>query len=61
MNGNHPERRENRLTDEYIDVIIKPMMGLDFLKKLDLSFNEIGDKGAKLIAQFLQVSLFTKV
>ena len=36
------------------------VLGISFLKSIDLSFNEFGDQGAKFLAQVIQVyNLFT--
>jgi hypothetical protein len=40
-----------------VDVLINSFSAGGFLKILDLSYNEIGDKGAITIAKFLKVLL----
>ena len=58
LNGNHSDRRDNRMTDLHCLAILEPMLSSGtFLTFLDLSFNELGNASAVLIAQYLHVIL----
>ncbi|KAJ3258939.1 hypothetical protein HK104_006965, partial [Borealophlyctis nickersoniae] len=54
LNGNSKELRNNRINDDYLDLLLTPMRGTGFLKTLDLSYNQLTDRGAKLLAAFLK-------
>ncbi|ORZ27552.1 hypothetical protein BCR44DRAFT_1455572 [Catenaria anguillulae PL171] len=54
--GNHAELREHRLTDDYLDILIIPFAGKDFLTTLDLSYNQITDKGGAILAKWLRTT-----
>ncbi|KAI8848200.1 hypothetical protein BC829DRAFT_394639 [Chytridium lagenaria] len=61
LNGNHPNIRNIRLTDDYAELLTAPLSAINFLQELDLSFNEIGDRGARAIAGFLKDDKYLKV
>ncbi|KAI9222870.1 hypothetical protein BC828DRAFT_377348 [Blastocladiella britannica] len=54
LRGNHPELRDRRISDDYLDVLILPFAGNDFLTTLDLSFNHITDRGGSILAKWLR-------
>ncbi|KAJ3039897.1 hypothetical protein HDV00_011680 [Rhizophlyctis rosea] len=54
LNGNSTELRHTRISDDYLEILLTPMRGGGFLRMLDLSYNEIGDKGAKLLGDLLK-------
>ncbi|KAI9143035.1 hypothetical protein BKA69DRAFT_1134280 [Paraphysoderma sedebokerense] len=53
LNGNAPELRDKRITDDYVDIILSPMRNRSFLRILDLSFNRITNRGIGSIAKWL--------
>jgi hypothetical protein len=57
LKGSNPELRYSRIDDEKLEVILAPLLkgGNLFLRKLDLSYNEISNKGAGIISKFLIV------
>ena len=57
LKGTIPDIRKNRINDDMVDVLINSFSAGGFLKILDLSYNEIGDKGAITIAKFIKVLL----
>ncbi|KAI9193398.1 uncharacterized protein BJ171DRAFT_430109 [Polychytrium aggregatum] len=54
LSGNTTELRYTRVNDDYLDILLTPMRGIDFLRKLNLSYNNIGDQGATNLAHFLK-------
>ncbi|KAJ3320598.1 hypothetical protein HDV06_005116 [Boothiomyces sp. JEL0866] len=46
LKGTYPDLRLRRISDDMAESIISSLHGLEFLKVIDLSYNEIGDKGA---------------
>ncbi|KAI9183441.1 hypothetical protein H9P43_004359 [Blastocladiella emersonii ATCC 22665] len=54
LRGNHAELRQHRITDDYLDVLIIPFNGKDFLTTLDLSFNHLTDRGGAILAKWLR-------
>ncbi|KAJ3050490.1 hypothetical protein HK097_008553 [Rhizophlyctis rosea] len=54
LNGNSTELCHTRINDDYLEIIVTPMRGGGFLRLLDLSYNHIGDRGAKLIGDLLK-------
>ncbi|KAJ1564636.1 Leucine-rich repeat-containing protein 34 [Nowakowskiella sp. JEL0078] len=58
LNGNSDELRYTRLNDDYLEIILIPLgpspsAGFSYLKLLDVSYNEIGNNGAILLAKFI--------
>ncbi|KAL7750991.1 Vacuolar protein-sorting-associated protein 36 [Sorochytrium milnesiophthora] len=52
--GTHPDMRKRRMNDDDIDIVLTAQEENDFIHLLDVSFNEIGDRGAASIAQWLR-------
>ncbi|KAI8806072.1 hypothetical protein BJ742DRAFT_680474 [Cladochytrium replicatum] len=61
INGNSSDLRYTRVSDDYLGIILKPMAAITFLRKLDVSFNEIGDAGASALASFLTNDRYLEV
>ena len=57
LKGTIPDLLRNRINDDMIDTIVSSFSGGGFLKILDLSYNEIGDKGAIALAKFIKVDI----
>lgn len=53
LKGSSKELQYARIDDSYVDILMVPFSVDSFLKRLDLSYNDIGDIGAVTIAQFL--------
>ncbi|KAI8622230.1 hypothetical protein BC830DRAFT_1090570 [Chytriomyces sp. MP71] len=54
LNGNKPELRFSRIDDAHIKILVRALDSNNFLTFIDLSYNEIGDKGAVDVAGFLR-------
>eukprot|EP00842_Homolaphlyctis_polyrhiza_P002430 jgi/Hompol1/3188/HPOL_006393-RA len=61
LNGMIPELRFRRLDDETVESIFLPMVGVSFVRCVDLSYNEIGDRGAFSIAKVLKDDISIEV
>ncbi|KAJ3212140.1 hypothetical protein HDU67_004010 [Dinochytrium kinnereticum] len=61
LNGNNKELRTRRLNDDYAEILMMPLAGINFLQELDLSFNEIGDRGGRAIASFLKDDKYLRI
>lgn len=57
LNGNQAEIRHARINDPHLDVILRTINPTISVRHLNVSFNEITDYGAKLLAAFLKVFL----
>lgn len=55
LKGSIPEFKYRRLNDDNLNCIMNSMVGVGFLRMLDLSYNEIGDKSSTAIAKFIKV------
>ncbi|TPX31734.1 hypothetical protein SmJEL517_g05005 [Synchytrium microbalum] len=56
--GNEAPLREQRLDDTTLRVLITPLSSVPLFKKLELSYNKIGDDGVMELAQFLTEDKF---
>jgi Ran GTPase-activating protein (RanGAP) involved in mRNA processing and transport len=61
LNGNAPDRRNYRITDDILESLFLPMIGISFLREIDLSYNEFGDKGAKLLARMIKEDKYLEI
>jgi hypothetical protein len=61
LNGNAVDRRDHRINNDYLETIFLPMIGISFLREIDLSYNEFGDKGALLLARLLQEDKYLEI
>ncbi|KAJ3351744.1 hypothetical protein GGF32_004099 [Allomyces javanicus] len=52
--GNHPDLRDHRITDDYLEILLIPFAGRDFLTTLELSFNRLTDRGGAALANWLK-------
>ncbi|KAI8927929.1 hypothetical protein BC831DRAFT_398073, partial [Entophlyctis helioformis] len=52
--GTIPELKFRRIDDDTLESIIQPMAGMSLVRQLDLSYNEIGNKGAHILAKILK-------
>ena len=57
LKGTQSDLKNNRVNDDSLDIIVNSFSTTGFLRVLDLSFNEIGDKGAITLAKLLKVYL----
>lgn len=55
LKGSLPAMRNHRIDDEDLECISIALTGSPMLRMLDLSYNEIGDKGAEAISKFIKV------
>ncbi|KAJ3099006.1 Leucine-rich repeat-containing protein 34 [Phlyctochytrium planicorne] len=61
LNGNREELRARRIDDDYVEILMTPMAGINFIQELSLSFNEIKDRGAKCIANFIKDDKYIRI
>ncbi|KAJ3372343.1 hypothetical protein HDU91_003953 [Kappamyces sp. JEL0680] len=54
LKGNSPDLQKTRISDEVLDSIVSALPVGGFLRVLDLSYNEIGNKGAFPLAKFIK-------
>ncbi|OAJ44014.1 hypothetical protein BDEG_27312 [Batrachochytrium dendrobatidis JEL423] len=54
LNGTITELRYHRIDDGMLETIFLPMVGLSLVRHIDLSYNEIGNRGAFAIAKVLK-------
>ncbi|KAI8999542.1 hypothetical protein BC832DRAFT_534322 [Gaertneriomyces semiglobifer] len=55
LHGTLPDLRQHRITDASMDTFLIPLAKAgSFVRELDLGCNELGDKGAQLLATFLK-------
>ncbi|KAJ3321709.1 hypothetical protein HDU76_014039 [Blyttiomyces sp. JEL0837] len=60
LSGRNIAMKENRLTDDYMEILLTPLAASSFLHELDLSFNEIRNQGAIHLASFLRDDRFLR-
>nr|KAJ3422039.1 hypothetical protein HK105_001422 [Polyrhizophydium stewartii] len=57
LSGTQTELRYRRIDDDIAECIFQPMVGISIVRCVDLSYNEIGDRGAFVIAKVLKSSV----
>ena len=55
LKGTIPDLKNMRINDDMVDCLMNSFSGPGFLRVIDLSYNDIGDKGATTIAKFVKV------
>ncbi|KAJ3224687.1 hypothetical protein HK099_008072 [Clydaea vesicula] len=59
--GTCNELKYDRINNETLENVLKPLSSSTFLREINLSFNEIGDKGAMEIASYIKCDLTLEV
>ncbi|KAH6594565.1 hypothetical protein BASA50_006515 [Batrachochytrium salamandrivorans] len=54
LNGTITELRYRRIDDDIVESIFLPMVGMSLFRYIDLSYNEIGNRGAFALAKVLK-------